>query len=278
MVNRQMNNLISIDSFVSVSNVRVSFDHSPPPSPTTPAAFPTSSLPRRGPHNRLPSPLMTERRRMSPRLGNVYWRNRCLNLAPIHLFWRLLAICVCLFLPRLFTEPESYGCACVSTLTLQLFALLCEEQSPCCDFFFPTPQSPLCSGRVEEAWQTGGGWIERSRTNKGEGGASRWVMLGWEEEEGGERRGDGKWQKKIREKVRNKRLSQGLKDSMQSRIGDWMNDSSCRKILRNKTEECKHETEKGPRCSRRITASNKTTCFFQGKIKHITASVWLNYE
>lgn len=29
MVNRQMNNLITIDSFVSSSNVRVSFDHSP---------------------------------------------------------------------------------------------------------------------------------------------------------------------------------------------------------------------------------------------------------
>lgn len=55
---------------------------------------------------------------------------------------------------------------------------------------------------------------------------------------------------------------------------EWrLNDSSRRKILRNKTEECKHETEKGPRCSRRITASNKTTCFFRGKIKHITGSV-----
>lgn len=155
MVNRQMNNLISIDSFVSGSNVRVSFDHSPPPSPTTPAAFPTSSLPRGGPHNRQPSPLMTERRRMSPRLGNVYRRNRCLNLAPIRLFWRLFAICVCLFLPRLFTEPESYGCARVSvTLTPQLFALLCEEQSPCCYFLF-SPPPPFAQGERRKTGRQG---------------------------------------------------------------------------------------------------------------------------
>lgn len=184
MVNRQMNNLISIDSFVSGSNVRVSFDHSPPPSPTTPAAFPTSSLPRGGPHNRLPSPLMTERRRMSPRLGNVYWRHRCLNLAPIRLFWRVFAICVCLFLPRLFTEPQSYGCARASRLWPRNCSHCCAKSSHRVVIFF-SPPPHLCSGRAEGAWQTGGGWIERSRTNKGgEKKPSRWVMLGWEEEEG----------------------------------------------------------------------------------------------
>lgn len=31
------------------------------------------------------------------------------------------------------------------------------------------------------------------------------------------------------------------------------------------TEECKQEVEKGPRCSRQITASSKTTCFSEGK-------------
>lgn len=135
MINRQMNNLITIDSFVSGSNVRVSFDRSPP---LHPPLFPPSHLlvTARGPHNRLSSLLMTIG------MEDVSMPSKCLLKDSLFEFSTYLSVhdgrslsvcsrCVCLHSLKAIAVR-------MSVLTLKQFALLCEEQSLCCYFlFFP---------------------------------------------------------------------------------------------------------------------------------------------
>lgn len=90
MVNRQMNNLITIDSFVSGSNVSVSSDPSPP---LYPALHPLSHLLITAWDQTTSSSLLMLR--MSAHRSNVYWRNHCLKLALICLFHDCLQ-CVCM--------------------------------------------------------------------------------------------------------------------------------------------------------------------------------------
>ena len=173
MVNRQMNNWVTIDSFVSGSNVRMSFDHSPPPRPPP---YPPSRLFITLWDRTTGFPPFNdddEKEDASPHHGKASWRDLLLECVTGPSVSQLSAVSVCLFLRCVsflsLKDATVCVCVCVSALTPKLLALLCEDQSPCCYFLlFP------CLQRAKEGWQTGGGWRERSRTNKKKKQADDW--------------------------------------------------------------------------------------------------------
>lgn len=193
-----------------------------PPSPTTPAAFPTSSLPRGGPAQQAALPFN------DGETEDVSSSRKCLLKESLFEFSTdpsVLAI-VCnlrVFVPaasvyrawelwlraRLDSDPATVRIVVRRAVTVLLFSFL--------------PPHPPLPGRAEEAWQTGGGWIERSRTNKGEVGARRWVMLEWEEEEGEKDAGMENGRENLGESSKQKTVTgiKGQHAEQQWRLNEW---------------------------------------------------------
>lgn len=154
-----------IDSFVSCSNVRVSFDHSPSLHPP-PYPPPRLLITPWGQTTGFPRFNDDEEEDASPS-SNRLLKKLLFEFSTDLSVSRLFAVCV--FVPVLCFLPilkytSVCVCMCVSILTLKLFTLLREDQSPCCYFY----SSPAHREQRKPSRQgvDGGKEVEQTRKKK----------------------------------------------------------------------------------------------------------------